>query len=335
MNLNFYHWHNRVELKPDTSVLPARWAAAAEFAENLTKDFTCSLLRLALYGQVSPEFSKHFSEVLVKSEPTFPTEDNLELLRVMATAALHSALESSSHDADAIAMGFLAGTFGPDRANPICKDLGIAALKYLASESELVRPTQDIGSEYQALNDATHAEGWADNPESRQLIGKAVLELGESLRRIAEENQFVWWLLSRRSSLLGIRRDKISSKEYFLVAAAEAAERVSVLPPPVSVGALIDEVLTHCAKSSNGTAPLADLVRAANIGSLNAVISVPGVRDLCPLVCLVERRRRGNEIDGQALQELNIPVSFKISPGDLANQYFRELTFLRGLACLG
>ena len=56
MHTNFYHWHNRVELKPDTTVLlQARWDAAAKFSEGLSGNDACSLLRLALFGTAAPE----------------------------------------------------------------------------------------------------------------------------------------------------------------------------------------------------------------------------------------------------------------------------------------
>src|ERR1019366_5834752 len=98
-----------------------------------------------------------------------------------------------------------------------------------------------------------------------KLIVKAVLELGDTIGRIAEENQYLWWLLGRRSSLLDERREKLSTKEYALLAGAEAAERVSFLPPPASVESLIAEVLAHCSKASDSAFPLTAFIDAASI----------------------------------------------------------------------
>src|SRR5713226_4733436 len=96
MHPNFYHWHARAELKPETAILEPRWNAAAKFAEKLSAADIRSLLRLVLFSGAEPEFAKLFSEALVKLEPTFPPERNAELLRVMATAAVYSQMDEPS-----------------------------------------------------------------------------------------------------------------------------------------------------------------------------------------------------------------------------------------------
>lgn len=335
MHSNFYHWHNRVELKPEPTILQARWDAAAKFAEELSGDDVCSLLHLALFGTAAPEFAKRFSEALVALEPTFLPEGNAELLRVMATAALYSQLETGTVEADAVALGLLAAGFQPDRIQAVCKELAQRATEYLATEAERVRPAPSVEGKYQALKKAVDASEWAANPEATKLLGNAVLELGETMGRIAEENQFLWWLLGRRSSLLNIRREKLSTKEYALLAGAEAAERIALLPPPASVESLIDEVLAHCAKASNLAVPLVDIIDAANIGSMKTAAPGGGAHKLCPLTGLLGVRREGGKVDGASLEKLNIPAKLKVSPTEAANQYFRELMFLRALAQLG
>lgn len=333
-HLNFYHWHNRVELKPEATVLQARWDAAQKFTENLSSDDACSLLRLALFGVAAPEFVSRFSASIVALEPTFPTEDNLEILRVMATAALYSQMETDSAEADAVALGLVAAAFQPDRIRPICKELGIRASEYLASESERMRPTPRVERDFQALKTATESEDWGSNPEASQLIGKAVLELGDTMGRIAEENQYLWWLLGRWSSLLNMRREKLSSKEYALVAGEEAAERVALLPPPASVESLIDEVLTQCAKATNVAVPLVDIVNEAHIGRMKDESPVAEMGELCPLSGLIGARRAGGNVNAGALEKLGIPGKLKVPPTEAAKQYFRELMFSSALAQL-
>jgi hypothetical protein len=335
MHLYFHHWHKRVELKPESAVLQIRWDAAAKFSEGLSRGDACSLLRLSLFGTVEPEFAKRLSDALVAAEPTFPPEENLELLRVMATAAIYSQMETESSEADAVALGILAAAFPPDRINPVCKELAQRADEYLAVESERMRPTPNVESDYKSLKKATEDEAWADSPEATKLVGNAILELGETMGRIAEENQYLWWLLGQRSSLLNTRREKLSSKEYALLAGAEAAERVALLPPPSSVESLIDEVLSQCAKATNTAVPLAGIIDAANIGSLSALTVGAEVGELCPLQGLVSVRRAGGKVDGASLEKLSIPAKLKVSPTKAANQYFRELMFLRALAQLG
>ena len=334
-HLNFFHWHNRVELKPDTNVLQARWDAAVKFVEKLTSKDTCSLIRLALFGTITPEFGKRFSEALVAQEPTFPPEENVEILRVMATAALFSKMEDESEEADAVALGLHVAAFRPDRIQPVCKELAVRAAEYLASESERMRPTPKVESDYRALQKATETGERAEDAEATKLVGKAILELGETMGRIAEENQFLWWLLGRRSSILNKRREELSAKEYALLAGAEAADRVALLPPPASVESLIDEVLSQCAKATNSAVSLTDLIDAANIG--NIVVANVGAEmgELCPLHMILGVRHSGGKADAAFFGKLSIPAKLKVSPTEAANQFFRELVFLRALAQLG
>lgn len=335
MHPNFYHWHNRVELKPETTVLQARWDAAAKFSEQLSGDDACSLLGLALFGTATLEFAKRFSEALVKLEPTFLPEGNAELLRVMATAALYSQMETESVEGDAVALGLLAAAFQPERIQAVCKELTQRGREYLAAESERVRPRPQVEGEYRALKKAVDAADWSANPAATTLLGKAVLELGETMGRISEENQFLWWLLGRRSSLLNTRREQITPREYALIAAAEAAERVALLPPPASVESLISEVLAHCAKASNSAVPLGDFIDATSIDFVKTPVVAADPHGLCPLTDLLGVRRAGGKVDGASLEKLSIPVKLKVSPTEAANQYFRELMFMRALGQLG
>ena len=335
MHPNFYHWHNRAELKPEVTRLQARWDAAAKFAEGLSGDNACSLLRSALFGTAAPEFAKRFSEALVLLEPTFLPDKNAELLRVMATAALYSQMGTRSEEATAVALGVLAARFQPDRIQPVCEELAQRATEYSMNEADQMRPTPSVKGKYKALEKAVDAAEWSANPEATKLLGNAVLELGETMGRIAEENQFSWWLLSRRSSLLDMRREKLSSKEYALVAGAEAAERIALIPPPACVESLIDEVLTHCAKPSNSAVPLEEFIGAVNLDSLKAAATGAEVQGLCPLTGVLEVRRAGGKVDGATLEKFNIPAKLKVSPTEVARQYFRELLFLRALAQIG
>lgn len=335
MHPHFFHWHNRAELKTETPLLQPRWDAAAKFAGELSADRACALLRLALFGTATTEFAKEFSEQMVRQEPTFPPDGNAELLRVMATAALYSQMETESFEADAVALGLLAASFQPDRIQPVCKELMQRATEHLATESERLRTTPKVGGEYRALETAFASNDWTANPDAMKLLGSAVLELGVTMGRIAEENQYLWWLLGRRSSLLNRQRETLAAKEYALAAAAEAAERVALLPPPASVESLIGEVLTQCSKGATSAVSLVELIKAANLGLIPTTAVAKIASDLCPLASLVETRIAGNTVDGASLEKLSIPVKLKVSPTDAANQYFRELMFLKALTQLG
>ena len=232
MHRNFYHWHSRAEFKPDVSILESRWNAAEKFAQELSATDVCSLLRIALFPIGESEFARCFSAELVKAEPTFPPDKNAELLRVMATAAIHSQLEEASNVADALSLGLQAADFPQDRIEPICPDIMISSGKYLVEESERIRPQIDSRNLGQASEDTKNYlsslekafEG--NNPQEmgkateqlgRSLLGaikKSHEELGGIIDRLAEESQFLWWLVGRRSPSLNAQREKLSPAEY-------------------------------------------------------------------------------------------------------------------------
>ncbi len=335
MHINFYHWHSRAELKPDTAILEARWNAAKEFSKDLSGVDVCNLLRMALFVGSEPDFAKRFSEAIVTHEPTFLPEGNAELLRVMATAALYSKIETQSAVADAVAMGLTAAAFPPSRVQPICKELSEHAAGYLAAESERVRPAVNLDGHFSKLKEAVDSDEWAANAEATTLLGDAVLTLGEALTQVSEENQFLWWLLGRRSPLLNIRREKLATKEYAFIAAHEAAQRVTMLPPPRSAEALIVEVLTQCPKFSTSPIPLNDLIEAANLELLKAKEFDGNTLNLTPIMTLLKVRNESGKVDAESFENVQLSFKLKVSSSDAAIQFFREEMFLRSLKDVG
>ena len=73
---------------------------------------------------------------------------------------------------------------------------------------------------------------------------------------------------------------------------------------------------------------------AANIELVRTASVSTSARDLCPVASLVATRVSGGTVDGTSLEKLKIRVKTKMSPMDAANQYFRELMFLKALTQL-
>ncbi len=331
MHPNFFHWHSRAELKPDATILESRWNAAAKFAEKVSVSDICSLLRLVLFPGAEAEFAKRFSAALVKLEPTFPPEGNAELLRVMATAAVYSQMSEPSNEADAMALGLHAAAFPLERIQPVCKELMERVGEYLATESERIRPAPTVEADFKALKTAMETDGWEIGEEATKLLGNAVIELGETMGRIAEENQFLWWLLGRQSPLLKQRREELTSQDYALVAAVEAATRVALLPPSPSVESLLNEVLAQCKNDPDSSMllvetmgyPGADLVKGENLSGVAV--------ELTPINGTLAVLRAGGKADAKGLKHLYLSPKLKSSPAATAGQYFRELMFLRAI----
>jgi hypothetical protein len=335
MHPHFFHWHDRAELKPEPAILEPRWNAAASFASDISVGDLCSLLQLFLFSRITQDFAKRFSDELIKKEPTFPPRNNTELLRAMAAACLHSVLSESSYQADAIALGIRSAAFPEQRAQPVCNEVMQLAGEYLAKESEEMRPAIHLGGEFSSLKTALDATEWASNPNATTIVGNAVIEMGSVLDRLAEECQFLWWIVGRRSPILDKARHKLTAKEYAFVVAAEAESRVSSLPPPSSSESLIDEALSHCSDDSDTTLPLTKLIEGANAPQIPLDGFQKSFADLTPLASLLSLLREGNKADAAALRQLGIDPKLKLSAVEAGRQFFRELMFLRSLKQVG
>lgn len=348
MHPNFYHWHARAELKPETAILEPRWNAAAAFAEKLSASDIHSLLLLVLFPGAEPTFAKRYTEAIVKSEPTFPLDKNGELLRAMATASVYSQLDNPSSAADALALGLRAADFPKGRVEPVCQDVMARAAEYLNSESERVRPKIYAGTlanaEKQAevhfgkLKKAVEANTVEEMGKAVEAVGRGMLvaikeshqQLGEVIGRHTEESQFLWWLVGRRSPARMVRREQLTAESYALTAALEAAERVTLLPPAASVESILDEALAQCSKGGRASEPLANLIAAAHADGVQSAASAPTAPELTPIAALLAHTKAG-KLDPESLKELHIPAKMKISPVEASRQYFRELIFLRAL----
>lgn len=347
MHPNFYHWHARAELKPETTILEARWNAAVKFAEKLSSADINSLLKSVLFPGAESDFAKRFSEALVKAEPTFPPNNNAELLRVMATAAVYSQFESSSKAADALALGLQAANFPPSRVEPICQEMMTRASEYLAVESERVRPKIYAGALAKAEKQAEAAFGnlkKAADANSPQDVGKAVealgrgvltamkeshQQLGEVIVRLTEESQFLWWLIGHRSPALNVRREQLAADAYALPAAAEAAERVAILPPAAGIESILGETLSQCGKKSATNMTLPDLI--ASIDANWAQSAASTANELTPIASLLAMRPPTGKLAADSIKKFGIPSKMKITPLEAARQFFRERVFLRAL----
>ena len=206
--------------------------------------------------------------------------------------------------------------------------------EYLGQESERMRPKTSAGVHFNALKEAVEAADWLQNPKGTKLLADGVVELGDVLGRLTEESQFLWWLVGRRSPAHNMRRDKLTREAYALSAAAEAAERVTLLPPPASVESLLDEALAQCCEAKRARAPLVKFIGAATQEWLKGAVSASAAPDLTPFTGMLAVRRSGGKTDAKALKQVRIPPKTEASPEEVARQYFRELMFLRALSGL-
>ncbi len=334
MHPTFYHWHARAEFKPEVAILEARWNAAKKFATDLPTDDVGPLLNVVLFSGSEPDFVSRLSAAIVVLEPTFNPRDNAELVRVMATAAAYSIMESSSDEADAIALGLQAAAFPTNRVEPVCSEIMEKASEYLGGESERVRPElgyEEDDESFSELVQLVHKEEIEGTENIDTTIAESVVSLGQTVRRLTEENQFLWWLVGQQSPICKARREKLKPDAYALVAAVEAETRVGLLPPAASVEALLEDAVLQCGDGKSTNHSLTHYVNEA-AGALGKIdVETPSVAQLTPINSVRVAHSTGVKVDKGFLKTLKIPHKHEVSCEGAARQYFRELVFLRAL----
>lgn len=283
------------------------------------------------------------------AEPTFSPSNNTQLLRVAATAAVFQHLTNPSKLADIFALGIQSASFPGAQIDPICEEIMMRCGEYLVNEGERVRPKiyagvlakaeKEAEKAYSNLKKAIEANSAQDVGKASEAMGRGMLaaikeshqQLGDVIGRISEESQFLWWLIGRRSPSLGASRDALAAVEYALPAAAEAAERVIVLPPTCSIERILEEVLSQCGKKNEDKVSPADIVAKLDSKWSQNVAPAENARQLTPLVSLVASRPGTGKISGTAVQAIGLPPKIKFTAAEAARQYFRERVFLRAL----
>jgi len=353
MNPHFYHWHGRVEIKPDEGILEKRWASATKYSEKLTADQVAELIKMILLEVPGEAFAKQMTEALVAIDPMFPISQNGELLRVMATAVADVRFEHFSPVSSVLGLGLRAGAFPVGRARAVCQDIVDRGELYLSLECERVRPAANpvnldkaekaIAGQLATLKAAAEKGVVSEVGTATWEFGKSVFAalkeshntLGSAVNRIREESQFMWWLLGHRSNLLDTQRGQLTAEAYALSAATEAAQRVAIVPPPASVEAILHEVLTQCSSGPDTPVSVVSLVKAAAEKLPEAPLAQLSIAEFLPITTLLSECRNGAEPRPETLKKYGFTAKQKLAPGLVSQQYFRELMFRAAFEKLG
>ncbi len=358
MHKHAIDWYAQLHLKSDVALVQKRWSTAETVAENLPRPRVIELLRLFLFATLREEFSQQFTNELIEIDPEFPVSNNAGELRLMAGLVMITTFGKPSHEADAFALGMRAASFPSGRIQPIQKEILVEAEEYLRSEAGRLRQNgfvdvsadvliQPLMAQEIALSAAEAAGDVAKTVSAqtayrdsiRNSISSAYEELANRIEQLAEESALLWWVLGEHSDALG-PTNALDAEVYALVAAAEAAQRTMILPPPQSIGPLLARTLRSC-KGGDKVLVLSDYFevvdpvwRAAQVKLINGV----DCRDLSPLSATLEKT---HELDSAAaaltaIARLcpGVEAGMQITPGQVAHQFYSEVIFLRSLVLL-
>jgi hypothetical protein len=359
MHPHLIDWFRSTHIHSDAKVIEQRWNTAQEFSKKLTRENAISLLRLFLFENPKMDLVKQITDVLLTMDKEFPVGNNTEELRLMAGVIMVAAFSERSLLANVFAIGLSAASFPSGRASPIQPAIMAEARKYLIEEAEKERPADFIAepidfeetllAKHKALSEAEAAADAAKISNARATFNKALIKAlkevnnchHSQIRRLSEETDLLWWVLSESCFTLKSRTNDLTVVGFALIAAAEAAQRTHVLPPPVSMDALLRRALAPCKTKSKGHFLLQDYLGGLDISFRDAQLTkmfFADCTDLLPISAALAKYQEFGEVTPAINVIPNICPGFKVDkeilPIDASLQFYNEIMFLKALALL-
>ena len=354
MHPHLIDWFRNPHIQPDAAVVEKRWEVAVELASKLNRAQVVDLVRLFLFEQPKKALVDKVTANVLAHDATFPVANNTEELRLMSGVVAIASFEDRSSAADALALGIRAASWPQSRTQPARIEISSEATQYLVTEAETVRP-EDFGQlpkEDQlagALKTLVAAEAGDDKPASAASLAsyRRILEahianadraLARQVERLSEESALLWWVIAEHSVALSQPTADLSGAAYALVAAAEAASRTRVLPPPASAGPLIARALRSCKGSAKGELPLTKYLSAVDAGWRARHVSGLNASECADLVPFATALSKTEEFGDpkKAIEVLpnicpGVTGELMLTPAAAAEQHYFELMFLRAL----
>ena len=356
MHPHLIDWLRNTDIHSDETTPEKRWKAAKAYGEGLTRVTATRLLRLFLFGKPDDAQAKLFTGDLLTLDKDFPVTGNTELLRLMAGVVMVSTFAEPSMQGDAFALGLRAALFPGRLTQPAQQEIILEAESYLLKEALRLRPTdfgvapastEDLETGHAAVLKAQQSGDPAKLVEAQngyqQLAAEVMQEcdeaLAEQVRRLAEETAFLWWVLGEHSTSLKRPTTELSAEEYALVAGSEAAERTHILPPPPSARALLERVLKPCKPAAKKGLKLVDFLGAADADWRTKQLQRVVFTDCTDLVPLLAGLAKTEEFEDPHSAAKVVPkvcpgvdIRHPLTPGEVAEQFYVEIVFLRALA---
>jgi hypothetical protein len=342
-------WLRNVEINVDAALAEKRWKVATDFAAALEKSVALDLIRLFLFTKPDAALVSSLTEKFLKFDAEFPVSSNLEKVRVMAGLVIATTLNGNSKYGDFFSLGIRAARLRGLRGQPAVGGIVEEVEGYLLREAADRRPDDfapesaalldSISKKYDILQEA-EAGGNVDKLKEAQLSYHAAVidrKLGRRVRQLAEELQLLWWVIGEYSPFLERPVALLSASKYAMVAAAEAAVRVKITPPPPAIDALLLRALKPC-KGSRKKVILSELLNETDASWRARQVAAKKIDDrhgLFPLSTALEKMQELS--DGtHAMQVVSkicpgIKADLSLTQADTARQYFAELSFLAAL----
>lgn len=343
-------WLRNVEINADVALAEKRWAVAAKYGEKLSRTQIINLIQLFLFPKPPAALVTAYTSELLKLDPEYPVSGNSESVRVMAGLVMATSFTAgSSNYADAFALGLRAAQLGGIRGQPVVPAIMVEAASYLLREAAAQRPNDFLAEheahgakllkKFEAISEAEATGDVAKIQKARKDYHTAIPDraLGRRMTQLAEESQLLWLVVSDFSPTLSKPTTELTAAEYSLVIANEALERISLLPAPPAVEALLGRALKHC-KPAKKKVSLSELLDATNVDWRRKQVAATensDCRSLLPLCTALEKMEETGDanVAAQCIPKLcpGVKADLALWPEEAAKQYFSELSFLEAL----
>jgi len=356
MHPHLIDWYRTILINPDPKLVEQRSDAAQKYADKMSAEAVPKLLRMFLFAKTEAAAAKEFTDELLNVDKEFPVANNTGEIRLMSGVVMLTTFSSGSRIANAFALGLRAAAFPSTRIKPAQSGILLEAETYLRNEADEQRPddfdaepqiVEDIlGKKLKAMREAEKSNDAAQiqtaQTDYTKAVAKAIKEshraLARRVRRLAEESALLWWLLGEYSACLKLPVSSVSAADYALAAAAEAADRTHILPPPPSIGALLARSLKPCKDRGRKKLNIAQYVAGKN-GDWRAEylkkLEFANCVDLVPLTTVISKCQEFGDAEGAMKVIPNIcpGVNSKLEllPTEAAQQFYAELMFLKAL----
>ncbi len=346
MHKNLIDWLRKIHLNADTALATKRWSLAEAFEKKADRKDLLQVLRVFLFDADAPELIQSLTDQFLEIDKEFPASNNAQEIRLMAGIIMVVAFTERSLDADAYALGIKAAAFPTARCQPAHPDIIGEALKYIVSESDILRPS-DFG-DFENRDDLVgklEAVFSAEDEKKRTGAARKFVDLlhnnyGVKIQRLGEETELLWWLLGGYSTVLGQKTEDIDAGAYALIAAYESAARTQVLPPQPSIYPILGQAIAKC-KAAKPQYTLKDFVSLVDPAWRKKTAVEYTVNDSLAFVPFVASLVKAEEAgDAGILSKLlpnicpGVSASQKLTPTEAAWQFYNELMFLNALAKL-
>lgn len=338
----FADWYSSVSLKPDQNELKHRITAIEKICNNSSKDLWLDVVRLAVGIPVGHKSTRDSIITIFKNEdPAFRTQNNEELLRVLASISICFKLEKDTSYLNSlisnasIRCNFL-GQYEPSTNNPFLELAAqySSAISISERENDPEADIKDLYSLQQELSESEDDDEAVISYTQAKVITNSIVYLIHNNSVLSEESNTFWWLFNAFSRTLKQGFEELSIENMIALTAKELYELTGFGSEMPSAKHFLRKALVYSNKGKSITKRISAFDVINSLTSTIKVEIVSGyndkMADFTPCLSAI-KKSLDYEQDGYdwslAYRKLNHDGNIKqlFEPVNLAHQLYGEL----------